>query len=658
MNAFTTLRSWFVNDELDQLRDHVFPAEQRRPTGLYGFLITLAGAGLVILTLYWAYTFTWTPVATRASHLLVIIPLIFLLYPAFRRWEAPGRRWPTLFDWLWAAAAFAVFLFTVLNEDRINNRIPFFAPLETIDIVVAVTCVVVVLEATRRTIGTAVILINLFFFVYALAGPYFPGIFQHPGVTFVDIVESIYFIPTGMFNFITGLMVTFVFVFISLGVFLAVSTGDKVFTDLALSVAGHRRGGPAKVAVISSAMMGSISGSSIANAVTTGSLTIPLMKRVGFKPHEAAAVETVSSVGGVLTPPIMGAAIFILAEFTGVPYGEVILWSILPAVLYYASLYFYVDFKAGKRNLAGLPRDQLPKFWAVMMNGGHLFIPLIVLVWMLLSGFSAFYSGAIALTLVVPVSYLRRHTRMTPARLLIALEGSARAMMTLTPIGVSAAIIYSLLTVTGLIVKLTTIILALADGSLFLAMILVAVSSYVMGMGLPVAAAYVLLAATAAPALDQLGTSLFAAHLIILWFSQDSTITPPVCITAFVSARIANAPPMKTGWHSVLMAKPLYIIPFAFAYASLLEPSPLEMGFDFVCLFVFFALMAGIVEGWMIRSLTTLERVVLVVPTIGLLVSCYGPAAQALPYFGASVLALCGAVLWMRRSVSAPVARG
>ena len=643
-----TLNGYFNSEGVETLREAVFPPEQRRPKGWFGLCITLLAASAFLLTLYWAFTFTWTPIATRATHLAIMIPLTFFLYPAISR----GRPnpYPTIYDIGWALVAFLGFAYTVYSEDRFNQRIPFYTPLETLDIVAAIACIAVIFEATRRTIGMAIVVINFAFIFYALAGPIFPGVLKHRGVSALDMVESIYVFTSGMFNFITGLMVTFVFIFLSFGVFLAVSRGDKVFTDFALSIAGHRRGGPAKVAVISSALMGSISGSSIANVVTTGSLTIPLMKRVGFRPHEAGAIETVASVGGILTPPIMGATIFILAEFTGVPISEVLLYSILPALLYFASLYFYVDTKAGKRDLAGLPRAELPQLKSVLLQGGHLFIPLIALIWMLLVGFSPFYAGALGLCLIVPISYLRRHTRMTPDRLLVALEGSSRVMISLTALGVSAAIIYSVIVATGLIVKLSTIILALSGGSLVLAMLLVALSSYVLGMGLPVAAAYVLLAATAAPALEELGVSLFAAHMIILWFSQDSTITPPVCMTAFVAARIAKAPPMKTGWHTVLMAKALYIIPFAFAFGDLLDGTIDQILFDSIALFAFFMLMPAIFEGWWFRRLSLIERGLLLVPALGFLIGVPGSWEQAWMWTAGSAVLMGAMIFYFRRT--------
>ncbi len=615
--------SYFRSASVQSLQDEIFPPEQRRPEGWFGYFITLLAAGGFLLTLYWAFTFTWTPIATRATHLAIMIPLTFLVYPAFTRGKpAP---YPSIVDICWAAVAFLAFAYTVYSEDRFNMRIPYYTPLEPLDIVAGIACVAVIFEATRRTIGMSIVIINFAFIFYALAGPIFPGVLKHRGVSALDMVESIYVFTSGMFNFITGLMVTFVFIFLSFGVFLAVSRGDKVFTDFALSIAGHRRGGPAKVAVISSGLMGSISGSSIANVVTTGSLTIPLMKRIGFRPHEAGAIETVASVGGILTPPIMGATIFILAEFTGVPIRDVLLYSILPAILYFASLYFYIDTKAAKRNLAGLPKSELPKLKKVLADGGHLFVPLIILIWMLLVGYSPFYAGAICICLIVPISYIRRHTRMTPERLLVALEGSSRVMISLTALGVSAAIIYSVIVATGLIVKLSTIILALSGGSLLAALCLVALSSYILGMGLPVSAAYVLLAATAAPSLEQLGVSLFAAHMIILWLSQDSTITPPVCMTAFVAARVAKAPPMKTGWHSVLMAKALYILPFAFAFGELLDGTVDQILFDFLALLVFFLLMPAVFEGWWFRPLGWIERGILALLGAGFIYTVPGP---------------------------------
>lgn len=643
---------YFNSPGVQTLRDKVFPPEQRRPEGWFGLFITMLAAGGFLLTLYWAFTFTWTPIATRATHLAIMIPLTFLLYPAFSKGKPAA--YPSFLDICWALVAFLAFAYTVYSEDRFNMRIPYYTPLEPLDIVAGIACVAVIFEATRRTIGKAIVMINFAFIFYAMAGPIFPGVLKHRGVSAIDMVESTYVFTSGMFNFITGLMVTFVFIFLSFGVFLTVSKGDKVFTDFALGVAGHRRGGPAKVAVISSGLMGSISGSSIANVVTTGSLTIPLMKRIGFRPHEAGAIETVASVGGILTPPIMGATVFILAEFTGVPLKTVLLYSILPAVLYFASLYFYIETISAKRDIAGLPKHELPKLMHVLRQGGHLFIPLIALIVMLLVGFSPFYSGAVCLCLIVPISYLRRHTRMTPDKILVALEGSSRMMISLTALGVSAAIIYSVIVATGLIVKLTTIILALSGGSLVAALALVALSSYVLGMGLPVAAAYVLLAATAAPALEQLGVSLFAAHMIILWLSQDSTITPPVCMTAFVSARIAKAPPMRTGWNSVLMAKALYIMPFAFAFGELLDGTVDQVLFDFVTLLGFFMVMPAIVEGFWLRRLAGVERAALCVIACGFMYAMPGPWETKWFWLVGS-LALLGAMrVYLRRP---PLAR-
>jgi TRAP transporter 4TM/12TM fusion protein len=651
-----------ANEDNDDLKKDFFPSGQRRPGGTFGLLTTIICSGLFLLTLLWAYDDPWNPYVQRAIHLMIMVSLAILLYPIRKTGkdangnEDLGR--PGAFDILLAVVAVAAFAYTIWHGDRITERIPYFDEVTLADAVVGTLCVITIFEATRRTVGMSIVWLNAFFLLYAVSGPYWPGVFQHRGVDYVDLVESIYLLPGGIFNFITGLMATFIFVFLALGVFLRASRCDSVFTDIALSLAGSRRGGPAKVAVISSALMGMLSGSSIGNVVTTGAMTIPMMKKVGFRPYEAAAIETTASVGGVLTPPIMGATVFILAEFTGVELVTILAYSVIPAVLYFVSLYFYVDIKAGKRGLEGLTKDQLPVFWQVIKSGGHVFIPILVLIVLLVLGYTPFWAGASCVIATVFTSYLRKHTRITLRRIVIAMEASTRVTMTLSALGASAAIIYAVLTITGLLVKASSIILALAGGSLFIGIILIALMSYVLGMSLPVTAAYVLIASLGAPALEELGVSLFTAHLIILWFSQDSTITPPICMTAFVAARVADAPPMKTGFQSVLMAKALYIIPFVFAYGSLLDESVLEILFDAGALFILFAAMPMVVEGFWARKLRVLERILLGGSAVLGYVATIGPMADGWMWFVAALLTMGGtatlAVRTRNSSLSAP----
>ena len=621
----------------EELQRETFPSGQRIFSGWLGWGVSLAAVGLFLVTLYWAFSIGWSPVEQRAGHLMVALPLTFLIYPAFR---SSRSDLPSVPDCIWAIVAAGVFALTISQETRISERIPYYDEVTTMDIVLGTLAIVTVFEATRRTVGMAIIWINLFFIFYALTGPYWPGILRHRGTSLESLIESLYLLPGGLFNFILGIMVTFIFVFLALGVFLRLSRSDRIFTDLAFAAAGARRGGPAKVAIISSALMGMLSGSSIGNVATTGTMTIPMMKKVGFKPYVAAAIETTASVGGVITPPVMGATIYILAEFTGVPLVEILIYSALPAVLYFVSLYFYVDIKARRDGLSGLPKNELPKLGAVLREGGHVFIPIVALVGLLLIGYTPFWAGATSVLATMAISYLRRATALTPRRLVVAAEGATRLALTLSALSASAALIYAALTITGLLVKVSAIILTFSGGNLFLALILIAIMSYVLGMSLPVPAAYVLLATLGAPALMDMGLSIFAAHLIILWFSQDSTITPPVAMTAFAAARIADAPPMKTSYQAVVMAKPLYIIPFVFAFGSLLDPNPLEVIFDAVALAACFFAMPVAVEGYWNKKFAMTERIA-IWPAVGLLLyATVGAMSAGWPFAIAGVALL------------------
>jgi len=636
-------------DEWEAIRDAAFPREQRKPTGLMGLVVTLACGGLTVLTLYMAFNVTFGPIPTRALHLMFVIPLTFLLYPALERWRDRG---PSLLDYLLAVLGFAAFAWAVYSADRFQLRDAYFDPVDPIDLTLGIIAILTIFEATRRTVGKTIVFINVTFMTYAITGPIWPGLLAHKGTNFHRLIEHTYMLSDGLFNFIMGIMATFLFTFLTFGAFLRVSGGDRVFTDFALAVAGHRRGGPAKVAVISSALMGTLSGSTVSNVATTGAMTIPMMKRTGFKPYEAAAIETTASLGGALMPPLMGAGVFVMAAFTGVPLVTIIEYSIIPALLYFTSIYFYVDVKARKKALKGLPRDELPGVVASLLRGGHIFVPVFVLIGLLLMNYTPFYASSACAVMTVAVSYLRKETRLTLPKLIIALEASTRVAMTISALSASAAIIYGVITITGLLVKVTSIILAFSGGSLFLAIVFIALMSYVLGMGLPVTAAYVLIAALGVAALGELGLPILAAHLIIFWFSQDSTITPPICMTAFVAARIAEAPPMRTGWECVLIAKALYIIPFVFAYGDLLSDSIPEILFDAAALFCVFAILPVCFEGYFWRPLKLIERAILVFATGLFFIATFGPMAENWTWFGAGFLTASIGVMSMRRGIS------
>lgn len=634
-----------VANDPDSLRQRIYPREQAQLSGPLLWIVTAAGVSLALFTLYMAFTITIGEVRTRSAHLAVVVPLIFLLYPIGRK---EGRPFPGLFDFIGAIAGLAAFAWAFYSADRWLRRFVGFHPVETPDLVMGIIAIVVVFEATRRTVGSTIVFLNLFFMTYAMTGPYWPGIFEHRGVAFHRLIEMLYMDTEGMFNFIMGIMATFLFTFLMFGSFLRVSGGDKIFTDFALAVAGARRGGPAKVAVIASAFMGMLSGSSISNVLTSGALTIPMMKKTGFKPHTAAAIETTASLGGGLMPPLMGTGVFIMASFTGVPLLTILAYSLVPAILYFMSIYFYVDIKARKYDLKGLPKAELPSVRHTLKTGWHIFLPVFVLIGMLIAGYTPFLASGACVVMIFFVSFLRRETMIGPRRLVIALDGSTRIAITLSALLCSAAIIYNVTVETGLLVKVSSVILSFSYGSAFIAIVLVALMSYVLGMGLPVTASYVIIAALGGPALGELGIPILAAHLIIFWLAQDSTITPPICMTAFAAARVAEAPPMRTGWECVMIAKALYILPFMFAFGSLLSDSIFELLYDAACLGVMFALMPVAFEGYLFRTLRPLERVAVGVTALLWLMAAVGTAADGVPWLVAALVSSVALFAFLR----------
>ncbi|MEH6724665.1 MAG: TRAP transporter fused permease subunit [Hyphomicrobiales bacterium] len=585
--------------------ERLFPPEQRKFTGPLAWFVTAAATTLTLITLYFAFTATIGEIATRSLHLFFTIPLTFLLYPALKSFR--GSR-PSPLDCIFALIAAAAFGWAFLSQDRYLNRYVGFDEVPLTDIILGILALIVIFEATRRTVGGVIVGLNLIFILYAVTGPYWPGLFEHRGVPLPELIETLYMDTTGIFNFVTGIMATFLFVFLLFGTLLRATGGDAVFTNLALAIAGHKRGGPAKVAVISSALMGMLSGSSISNVATTGTMTIPLMKRTGYKPHEAAAIEVVASVGGGLTPPLMGAGAFVMASLTGEPLAKILLYSIAPAILYYFSIYVFTDIKAAQRNLKGLEKSSLPSLSETLLQGWHILAAISSLIALLLMDYTPFFSAGACVVATFVMALCRKSTRISLRKMVTTLEAGARVALSISALLASAAIIYGVVVQTGLLIKITSILLNFSDGSVLIAVVLIGLISYVVGMGMPVTASYVIIAALGAPFLQDLGLSVLAAHLIIFWFAQDSTITPPICMTAFVGARIAGSDPMQTGWECVKLGKALYVIPLVFAFGSLLDSNIFEIIFDVFCLFISFWAMQVALTGYWSRPLGIVSR--------------------------------------------------
>lgn len=582
--------------------ERLFPQEQRKFSGPLGWFVTITATTLTLITLYFAFTATIGEIATRSLYLFFTIPLTFLLYPAFK---SVGRNRPSILDCTFALGGAVAFGWAFFSQDRYLDRYVGFDEVPLTDIVLGLIALFVIFEATRRTVGGVIVSLNLIFILYAVTGPYWPGLFEHRGIPLPELIETLYMDTTGIFNFVTGIMATFLFVFLLFGTLLRATGGDAVFTNLALSIAGHKRGGPAKVAVISSALMGMLSGSSISNVATTGTMTIPLMKRTGYKPHEAAAIEVVASVGGGLTPPLMGAGAFVMASLTGEPLVKILLYSIAPAILYYFSIYVFTDIKAAQRNLKGLEKSLLPSLTDTLLQGWHILAAISTLIALLMMDYTPFFSAGACVVATFVMALSRKSTRIGLRKMVTTLEAGTRVALTISALLASAAIIYGVVVQTGLLIKITSILLNFSDGSVLIAVVLIGLISYVVGMGMPVTASYVIIAALGAPFLQDLGLSVLAAHLIIFWFAQDSTITPPICMTAFVGARIAGSDPMQTGWECVKLGKALYLIPLVFAFGSLLDSNIYEIIFDVFCLFISFWAMQVALTGYWSRSLGT-----------------------------------------------------
>lgn len=547
---------------------------QRAPTGVARWVMLALAVTLPALTIAVAFTGWFDTMTRRAGHLLFAIPLIFLLFP-FRKGRTEGN--PPLLDWGWALAATMSFAWIIFDRERILWRLVYVDPLTWPDIVFGVTAIVVALEATRRTLGLTLVWIALAFLAYVFAGPHLPGILAHKGVDAALLVEHLYLVPEGLFNQITGIMATYLMVFLAFGTFLRAAGGDRIFMDLAVGLAGKTSGGPAKAAIVASTMMGSVSGSTIANVVTTGTVTIPLMKRTGYKAHEAGAIETAAGTGGAVMPPVMGAGVFIMAEITGIPLTTILLYSILPALVYFGSLFAYVHLKAKKHGLQPEPAEKVPDVWSTFGRAWPLILPLLALVYLLVQGYSAFYAGSLATVALVVCGLFRKETRLTPRRLIKALEASTRGALLLSATSACAAIILGLISISGLMLKVTSVLVELSGGSLFIAVAVIAGISAFIGLGMPITATYIIVSALGAAALVELGAPLLAAHLIIFWVAQTATITPPVCMTAFVAASIADGPPMRTGFEAMRVGKALYLVPLLFAFSNLLGPTVTEV---------------------------------------------------------------------------------
>jgi len=556
----------------------------------------------------WANTFGNLSELWRNSlHLGMLGALGFLLYPAFRRKKPDGAisRWGIVLAGLVLAAS----LYLIFFEEALHNRneVPLL-----MDLVFAALAVILTLELTRRTSGYVIPLLAIFLLSYVLWwGNHLGGVFGFRGMNLSRVLYRMYFTDEGLFGMIASISSTYVFMFVLFAAFLLRSGGGDFIIKLARSLTRKLTGGPGLVAVFSSGLMGTISGSAVANTVSTGAITIPLMKKAGYSPRFAAAVESAASTGGQLMPPIMGAGAFIMSQWTQIPYTVIIAAAFLPAVLYFSSVAFYVYLEAKKNALGASGLVEAEPLGKIVREGLHFFFPILVLIGMLIANFTPTYAAGFSILAVVLSSWLSRR-RMNGRDILDALALGTRNMITTGVLLVASGIIVGVINMTGISITFSQLVVDWSGQSLLLALVLIAAASLLLGMGLPVTAAYIMIAILTVPALTTLGVPLLAAHMVVFWLSQDSNVTPPVCLASFAAASISGSRPMSTGFTSWKLAKGLYIMPLLFAYTGLISGDWSQRLHVFVFAFVGLYAVTVAFTGFMFRSEPISFRILMV----------------------------------------------
>ncbi len=509
----------------------------------------------------------------RSIHVAVGLALVYMLYPMFKKQD---RSKLPILDWALAAASLFTAGYILIEYQAIvteRGGIP-----NTVDIIMAIVTVLLILEAARRVTGWILPILALIFLAYPFFShmDFLPNMMLTRPFDLGDIFGQLYLKTEGLYSTAIGASVNFIFLFILFGAFLQKSGMGQFFNDLAMALAGAQRGGPAKVAVVSSGFMGSINGAAVANVVSTGAFTIPLMKKVGYHKNFAGAVEASASVGGQILPPIMGASAFIMAETTGINYGTIALAAMFPALLYYFAVILQVHYRAGKRNLKGIPKADLPRVKQVMKERGHLLIPLVGLIVMLFMNMPIPRAAIFTIFLTIIIASLRKTTRMSFKDIFDGLALGAQQALSVMIACAVVGIIIGVVSLTSFGAIMTSAIAGLGAGSLFLTLFFTMIASMVLGMGLPSIPAYIITATMAAPALAEFGVPILLAHMFVFYFGIFANVTPPVALAAFAGAGIADGDPMRTGFQALKLSLAGFLIPFIFIY----EPAMLLVDID------------------------------------------------------------------------------
>lgn len=578
-----------------------------------GFMAKVVAAIAIAFSVFQLYTATFGVLDAqlqRGVHLGFGMALVFLLYPSRKSWS---RHKIHPLDLVLAVLGAAAPAYIILEYQHLVLRAGLVSDT---DLAVGLIGILLVIEATRRVVGLPMVCVVLAFLFYAFAGPYMPGVLAHRGLTVSQLVSHLYFTTEGIFGIPLGVSSTFIFLFILFGAYLESTGLGKFFIDLANAIAGWASGGPAKVAVLSSGLMGTVSGSSVANVVGTGSLTIPMMKKLGYHKDFAGAVEAAASTGGQLMPPVMGAAAFLMAEFVGVPYIDVVKAAVVPALLYFAGVWLGVHFEAKRKDLKGIPRSQLPKIGRLLRERGHLALPLVIIVYLLVSGYTPMRAALVAIVLAIVCSALRKSTRMKPIEIVRGLENGARNVLGVLVACAAAGIIIGVVTKTGVGLKLASGLLDLSGGLLLPTMFFTMITAIVLGMGVPTTANYVITSTIAAPALVQMGVPVLAAHMFVFYFGIIADVTPPVALAAYAGSGISGGNPLKTGINASKLAIAAFIIPYMFVLSPvilMIEGSALDLLLSTITALIGMVALSSSLIGFLAYHCRLPERLLLAV---------------------------------------------
>ena len=607
-------------------------------------MIAVIGVTFSVFHLYAAYFGQAQSYLHRTMHVTLMIVICILLRPAGRKsWKEPVNRW-LAYDILCIALTVAVQVYICWDVFAFINRRGLADP---VDMAVGVVMIFLVMDATRRVIGWIMVLLGAFFILQSAYGEYFFGIFYGPSIDWSLIINDLFMEEEGIYTIPISISASFVVLFIIFGAFIMRTGVGELFKDIAYGLMGRQVGGPAKAAVVSSAFMASISGSAVSNVATTGTFTIPLMKRMGYPPAFAGAVEACASTGGVFTPPVMGAVAFIMAEFLGVPYWEVVKAAAIPALIYFTAVLAMVHFRSHRMGLAAQADADLPSAWGAIRERGHMLLPVVALVGALVVGYSPIFAALLGIVCVFALSWFRAETRMTPVTFLGALEDAARMMVSVAVPSAAAGLIVGALYFSGLAVRFSTSIIDLSQGSTILALALAMVICIILGMGITVTALYILVAALVVPALTKLGVEPMAAHLFAFHFGVHSYITPPVALSAFAAAAIAGSDPMKTGFQAARLALAAYILPYMFVYSPGLVAVGAwhEILVAAVTAIVGVVALAAAVEGWLFGPAPGWQRISLAAGAILLVMPPLWSHAA-----GFVIVAVIAGIQWLGRA--------